>query len=412
MTYLEFLRANRRWLAGGFLLTLSSSFGQTFFISLFGGDIRGEFSLSHGDFGTLYAIATLASAFVIIWLGKLADHMRIAPLSIATIAGLAAACAGMGAVQSTWMLVLVLFGLRLFGQGMLSHIPLTAMGRWFSAQRGRAVAIATLGFAFGEAVSPILAVSLSASIGWRQAWFVSAVVLLVLFAPVIWGLFSVRRVKSGAPIQLTGTGEGDPQHSWTRTQMLKDPLFYALLPGLLTPAFIITGVFFHQVHLVESKGWSLGLFAGAYPLFAGISVLTGLGTGFAIDRWSASSLLPYYLLPLAGGLMVLAGFDGSWTGYCFMALAGFTVGISATILGAIWADVYGTAHLGAIRALGASLMAFSTALSPGTMGWLIDAKVILETQFFWMAVYIFVVSACSLLLARALHLRQMAPLRA
>ena len=406
MTYLGFLRANRRWLAGGFLLTLSSSFGQTFFISLFGGDIRSEFALSHGDFGTLYAIATLAAAFTIIWLGKLADHVRIAPLSIATLAGLALACMGMGAVETLWMLVLVLFGLRLFGQGMLSHIPLTAMGRWFSAQRGRAVSIATLGFPFGEAVAPILAVTLSAVIGWRETWFVCAGILLVAFAPLIWSLFSVRRVKSGVPAEAILTDLETSQVSWTRAEMLKDPIFYALLPGLLAPAFIITGVFFHQVHLVEGKGWSLGLFAGAYPLFAAMSVFTGLGAGIAIDKWSASGLLPFYLLPMAAGLLILALFDVPLAGYSFMALAGFSVGISATILGAIWAEVYGTVHLGAIRAMGASLMAFSTALSPGLMGWLIDRGVSLETQFSWMAIYIVVVSAGSLLLSKALRDRQ------
>lgn len=405
MTYLAFLQANRRWLAGGFLLTLSSSFGQTFFISLFGGEIRGEFGLSHGDFGGLYAIATVASAITLVWLGKLADHMRIAPLSIGAVAGLALACAGMGAVGSIWMLVLVLFGLRLFGQGMLGHIAMTAMGRWFSAQRGRAVSIASLGFAAGEAVSPALAVALAGFIGWRQTWFVGAGILVFLSIPIIWSLFAVRRIPAKAPVD----GLTDDVHpevkSWTRREVLRDVLFYALMPGLLAPSFITTGVFFHQVHLVEIKGWSLGLFAGGYPLFAACAVVTGLWAGSAIDKWNAARLLPAYLLPLAGGLLILAFFDGGWAAFGFMFLSGLTVGVSATIAGALWAETYGIAHLGSIRALATSMMVLSTAASPGFMGWLIDTGIGLETQFVWMAVYIVVVSASSIALARALQMR-------
>jgi MFS family permease len=405
VTYLDFLRANRRWLAGGFLLTLSSSFGQTFFISLFGGEIRGEFDLSHGDFGGLYAIATVASAITLVWLGKLADNMRIAPLSIGTVIGLAAACIGMGLVSSSWMLVLVLFGLRLFGQGMLGHISMTAMGRWFSAQRGRAVSIATLGFAVGEAVSPLLAVAMAGAIGWRQSWFVVAGILVFVSVPSLWSLFSVRRVPAKAPFEGVEDDGRTAVKSWTRSQVLRDVMFYALMPSLLAPSFIITGIFFHQVHLVEVKGWTLGLFAGGYPLFAACSVVTGLWAGIAIDRWSAARLLPIYLLPLAGGLLVLAGFSGAWAGYGFMLLAGLSVGISATIAGALWAEIYGIAYLGAIRALATSLMVLATAIAPGIMGWLIDAGIGLETQFVWMAVYIVLVSLSSAALAKALHVR-------
>jgi predicted negative regulator of RcsB-dependent stress response len=37
---LRFLTENLRWLATGFLLAIGSSFGQTYFISLFAGEIR------------------------------------------------------------------------------------------------------------------------------------------------------------------------------------------------------------------------------------------------------------------------------------------------------------------------------------------------------------------------------------
>jgi len=63
------------------VLTLSSCFGQTFFISIFAGEIRGEFGLSHGEWGGIYTIGTLASALLMLWAGGLTDRFRIRNLA-------------------------------------------------------------------------------------------------------------------------------------------------------------------------------------------------------------------------------------------------------------------------------------------------------------------------------------------
>ena len=73
MPIFKFITNNSRWLLGGFLLTFFSAFGQTYFISLSAGNIRAEYNLSHGDFGLLYMLATLASALTLPWLGKIVD---------------------------------------------------------------------------------------------------------------------------------------------------------------------------------------------------------------------------------------------------------------------------------------------------------------------------------------------------
>ncbi len=401
VTYMGFLQANLRWVAGGFLLTFGSSFGQTYYISLFAGQIRGEFALSHGDFGALYSIATIGSALTLIWLGKLADTVRAAYLGVGALCGLAVACIGMGLVSSVIMLCFVLYGLRLFGQGMLSHIAFTVMGKWFNAQRGRAVSLVSLGFAGGEAIAPFAVVALAAAIGWRETWFLAAAILVLVFSPLAWKLFYVQRVPASARRASENLPETSPVRDWTRKEVLRDFVFYATLPGLLTPTFMITGILFHQVHLVETKGWDLAVFTTSYPIFAGCAVVIGLWAGTIVDRWSACAFLPVFLLPLAAGALLLAHVDALWAAYGFMLLMGITVGISPVMHGALWAELYGTKHLGAIRALDTSLMVFASALAPVTMGWLIDVGVELETQFIWMAGYIFVVSAMLFLLFKS-----------
>ena len=388
LTFTNFLRSNRRWLGAGFLLALSSSFGQTYFISLFGGDIRASFDLSHGQFGWIYSAMNIASAVTLIWLGKLADRKGLALLSAATLCGLAAATLAMSAAGSLVVLAGALFGLRLFGQGMLGHIAMTAMARWFTAQRGRALSIAALGFPAGEAVLPFTAVALIAAIGWRSTWVVAAAVLICLALPLC-VLLLRREPDSGAAEagdEAAGQQLAAPRH-WTRRQVLRDPFFYGLLPGIMAPSFMITGAFFHQVHLVETKGWSLAWFAASFPAYSLAAVAGSLGFGWAVDRWNAVRLLSSYLLPMAAGFLVLALGATPAAAPVFMALLGGTAGAGATIVGALWAELYGTRHLGAIRALAMAVLVFAAALAPGTMGWLIDRGVGIETQFLWFAGY-------------------------
>lgn len=398
MLSLSFLRSNLRWLGAGFLLSFSSSFGQTYFISLFSGDLRAAFDLSHGGFGGLYTLATLGSAATLVWLGRLADTQPLARLSVATILGLALTALAMAAVASPVMLVLVLFGLRLFGQGLLSHLCFTAMGRWYNAQRGRAIAIAAMGFPAGEALFPIVAVGLALWIGWRETWVVAAGALVLVSLPLAHALLRHGRTpRNPAPVE--GGGKVLPR-DWTRGEVLRDPLFYALMPGILAPAFIMTGVFFHQVHLVETKGWSLALFAAAYPGYSLAAVGTSLAFGWAVDRWNAGRLLPAYLLPMAAGLFLLGLVDAPWVALAFMALGGATGGAATTLIGSLWAEIYGTRHLGAIRALAVAAMVFATGLAPGIMGGLLDLGIGLEAQVLVMAVYTLAAAGLFLVLAQ------------
>ncbi len=403
MTFLDFLHRNARWLAAGFLLSFSASFGQTYFISLFAGEIRAQFNLSHGDFGGLYMAATLASAVTLLWLGKLADWSRLDLVAGAMIIGLGAVSLAMSALTGPAMLLVVLYGLRLFGQGMLSHISVTAMARWYNLQRGRAIAIASLGHPAGEAIFPALAVILIVLVGWRQTWMIAAAALFLIALPL--AVMLLRNGRTPHHAELRSGGDRPVDADWTRKQVLADPLFYALLPGLMATSFIITGVFFHQVHLVEVKGWQLAWFAAGYPVYAAATIVSSLASGWVIDRWSAIRVLPVFLLPMAAGLVVLAETRNPGIALAFFALSGLTAGGAATVVGALWAELYGTAHLGAIKALVTSASVGASALAPGLLGWLIDAGIGIETQLLAMAIYTVAVSIAFVILSPVLTRR-------
>lgn len=397
MTYVSFLRENARWLSASYLLAVFSGFGQTFFISLSGGDIRAEFGLSHGDLGLLYMAATLGSALTLPYVGKSLDHFPVRWIAAVVMSGLALFCLAMAGSFSIWMVALAFYGLRLCGQGMMTHTSVTAAGRWFSAQRGRAVSIAMLGFPTAEALFPICFVLLNNAFGWRGAWTVSAMVLVVVALPVLLSLLARDRVPSATEVA-SARPEG---RQWTRGEVLRDPRFWLASLGVNAPAFIGTAIFFHQVYLVELRGWTLELFASSFLFMASGVVCASLIIGPLIDRYSARQLLPFTLVPLTLGCTVLATWHAPLAAFVFMSLVGISNGFNGTLVGALWPEVYGTRHMGAIRAVAFSLMVFASAAGPGLVGWLIDLGIAFDRQVIAMGLYCLVFCLVLALTARA-----------
>ncbi len=399
---LTFLRDNARWVAGGFLLTLFSSFGQTYFISLSAGDIRSEYGLSHGGFGTLYMIATLASAATLPQLGKIVDRISVASTVALAAPVLALACVLMAWSTSLVLLVLAIYLLRLFGQGMFTHIAMTAMGRWFAAQRGRAISLAAIGVNFGEALFPISFVGVAALIGWRGSWLVAAAVLRLVALPLIYSLLKVERT----PQSVVQDPNRPAAREWTRAEVVRDPLFWASLSGVLAPPFIGTTIFFHQVYLSELRGWGPSVFAASFAIMSSMTILFALIAGQLVDRFSAIRLLPSFLVPLSLSCFVLASTDAPWGAYAFMALMGISYGFSSTLFGALWPELYGSRHLGGIRSLIVAFMVFATAMGPGLTGALIDAGISYPGQIAAMGVYSVAVIVIMTLVSRRALARQ------
>ena len=382
MRYLDFLVANRRFLAFGFAMAFFSSFGQTFFIAVFGGELRAEFGLSHGEFGSLYSAATVASGTILIWAGRQIDRFSLRLFSGLVCGLLAFACLSMAWVPSLAVLGLAIFVCRLAGQGLMSHTALTSMARHFERDRGTAVSIANLGFPAGQAVFPIIAVSAIAAIGWRGTWLAAAGLAAIGVLPLTrWLLRGHRdreRPAGGTVSGASSASAQSPRRQWSRAEVLRDRRFYLVLPAAMFPSFVGTGIIFHQVHLVEAKGWSLEWFAGSFAALAAASVASALLTGPLVDRFGATRLVVWALVPEGVALALLAGFDHPLTAPAMLVMMGLGAGAFRTVTGALWAELYGVDHLGAIRAMVAACMVFASAGSPVSMGWLIDAGVGIE----------------------------------
>lgn len=390
MGFFRFLIENSRFLGYGFLMTFLVSFGQTFYISVFGGEIRTAFDLSHGSFGMAYGIGTLAGGIMLIIWGRAIDHVDLRPYTAAIVFGLAVGCISLWFAEGVVMLTGAFFLLRLFGQGLMSHTATTAMARYFEpGARGRAVSVAVLGFALGEALFPGLAVFLIVAIGWRETWLAGSITLLVLFLPILLVLLRGHSERHRSfTNRLSGTASAtETRRQWSRREVLRDRRFFLAMLAIVSPGFITTGLFFHQVHLVESKGWTLGWFATGFVAFAILKVCGSLISGELVDRFGARKLSVLYLLPLSLGLLVLGLFDAPISAVVFMVLAGLNGGMGQTLMGTLWAEVYGVRHLGAVRSLAFGLMVFASAAAPPIFGILYDLGVTVETIAFFSTGY-------------------------
>jgi MFS family permease len=355
-----------RWplLAFGIAFAFFSCFGQTSFIAVFGGAIRAEFDLSHGAWGVLYFFATMVSGLSILKVGGLIDAVPLGRYALAVVAGLGVAALVMAATPYPLMLVLSLFLLRFFGQGLMIHVAVTAMAREFAEARGRAVAVALMGIPAGEAIFPVLGAAALATFGWRGAWTAAALVCFFIVLPL-------------APLLLRGHGRdiAATPAPFAAFRFLAQRDMLLALPAFMATGFVNTAIFFHQVLIAESKGWPPALFAGSFAILGAASIAAALVSGWLVDSIGARRLAPVFLLPVGFGCLLLGSLDAPIVLFAFMALAAASGGAYGPVTTSLLAEAYGIERLGAIRATAAAVMVVSTSLSPMLFGLLVDAGI-------------------------------------
>lgn len=375
--YITFIRQNAPFLATGALLSFLSSFGQTFFISIFAGEIREQYELSNGDWGLIYMIGTAASAAVMVAAGGLADGYRVKVIGVTVVVLLGLSCVLMALNPLACLLPLVVFLLRFFGQGMTTHVASVAMSRWFIATRGRALAVAAMGFMLGEAALPLVMVWLKSQVSWYLIW-IGCAAFCFFMAPVLFRLLWLERTPQSVANKDQSLGLFGKH--WTQNEALSHPLFWAMAPAVMSCSGFGTAFWFHQVHFAEIKGWSHLTLVAVFPLGTITLFISTVVYGWLVDRVGAVRLLPFYLMPYVVAF-ILHWYAPSlgWTALAVI-LMGAAGGGQTTLLNACWAEFFGTLHLGSIKAAAMALMVLGSAIGPGLSGWLIDIGIGFEAQ--------------------------------
>jgi MFS family permease len=305
MGYFRFLAANPRFLSFGYGLNVFVALGQTFYISLYNTDIRIALSLSHGELAAIYGTATMVGSIGVFALGRLLDRVDLRLFAGATTVAVALGCWMLARAMTIPALFLAIFIIRLTAQGLWGTTVLVSMARYFDTERGKAAAVANTGYAMGFAIFPVAGAWLLANYDWRTAWALSGWFVLLVILPVImiqlWGHGDRHRRYEARLEELTEGPREIRVRQWTLPEVLKDVRFWLIQPALVSAPSIIFSIQFHQLYIVDSKGWALSTYASSYMVYAVTSLLATLVAGVVIDRYGSR--------PLSGGHTCLDGLD-------------------------------------------------------------------------------------------------------
>ena len=366
----KFFYYDPKLLLYGFSILFFASYGQTFFISLFNTEIRIFYDLSDGEFGLVYSIATLSSSLLLISFAKLIDHLDLRVYSFIITAGFLLACLGMVLlINNILYLFFIIFMLRFFGQGAMDHAGGTTMARYFGNDKGKALSVATLGGMMGVMFLPYFALNFFKDIELNQLWFYAACSIIIFIPFIFFALSDQKNRHEKFKTEI----KDNPLNKKLRTRdVIKDKKFYIYLPLSISASFICTGLMFHQIFIINQKGWSLQMLGNSY-IFLGIFSIIGLLLGGPlVDKFDTKKTAITTLFPLLLLLVVLITFEGEFFLIIYMSLFGLTMGIGRPFIGSLWAEIYGVESLGTVKALLHAGGVFASALSPLVFGYLID----------------------------------------
>ena len=377
----------------GFIFTFFSSFGQSFFLGLFNSSIRDALSITHGQFGSIFASATLLSSLVLVWIGKKIDDVNILKFASYVIIFLSISCFIFSKISSVIFLFIGIFLMRLAGQGLTTHTATTTISRYFEKNRGRALSTCWLGLSLAEFTMPVLIVFLLTFIEWRDIW-ISISILIIIVLPIT-AYTLVRNVRLDTREDSSKKDETRREtKQWKRIEVLKDYRFYIICMTMLAMPWIATGTFVYQSFISTSKGWGPYVIAQSFMAYSIFSVITLFVSGFLIDKFSSRRLLIYMNIPLLIATIVLFYFDSSFSSFIFLGLIGISNGLANVLGSSTWAEIYGVKYIGSIKALTTALMVFSTAFGTALFGILIDNGLSIEQIAIVSGVYIL----CSIIL--------------
>ena len=385
---IDIVKSNFKIIIFGITFTFFSCVGQSFFIGLFNSNIREELNISHGEFGTIYGIATLCSSLTLIWLGKKIDELKLFNYSFLVVIFLGFSALFFSFVNGIVFLAIGIFFLRLSGQGLMAHTASVAISRFFDRSRGKALSYVWIGMSLGEFLLPVLIVYFLTLIYWRNVW--QGVGIIILLTLPIFTYLTIRGINifSRENSNRHNTSKNaEVIKSWTRKEVLKDLKFYSILPAMLASSFIITGIVINQTFIVVSKDWEKFAIAKSFMIYSILTVATLFLSGFLVDKFTSRKIFPLLNFPLLLSLVILIFFNHPISAYVFMGFMGISNGLTNVLMSSFWAEIYGVHYLGSIKALTGSMMVFSTALAAVVFGTLIDLGYSIENIAFLCAIY-------------------------
>ena len=395
------LSLNKKIIIFGFIFTFFSSFGQSFFLGLFNAPIRNELNITHGQFGSIYAIATIFSSLLFIWAGKKIDDFRLLNYSFFVIILLFFSSLFFSFINNIYFLAIGIFLMRFSGQGLMSHTSSTAISRYFEKSRGKALSAIWFGLSSAEFILPVLIIYFLTIYSWRSVWQGISIIVILILPFVI--NFTIKKINFESREGNLAIKTKTKIKSWKRNEVLRDYRFYIISSNMLAMPWIFTGMAVYQSFITESKLWEVYTIPKAFMVYSIASIITLFSSGFLVDKFTSRKLIPVMNIPLFLAMVVLFYSKQEVSAYFFLGLVGISNGFGNILGSSTWAEIYGVKYIGSIKALTTAFMVFSTALGTALFGALIDNGFTIENIAFICGSYIIASTSLLVLFRKTLE---------
>jgi OFA family oxalate/formate antiporter-like MFS transporter len=357
--------------AVGFLSHVACAFHMSSTLSVFLKPLTEDLEVSRGLFSLLRSGEILIGAAMAPAVGPLVDRYGGRWL----MAG-GALAAGIGfillsQVGSFWQFLFLRWTFITVGGVFMCHMVVSVtVARWFVRQRGRAIAIASLGQGLSKVLIPVATAALFVWVGWRWTWSIFGLITLILI--VIPALIFMRRSPEEMGLQPDGGGETAANGGaltkerlekarrqavvdeavWTWREVIRTRTFWLIcfIYGMANVG--IAGLNLHVFAFVTDIGFSTIVAATVLSIIAltqlGSTLIWGvIGERIEIRR----SSMAMFLIQASGLAMAIATVQvvPVYAGFFFY---GIGLGGSWVLQELIWANYFGRVSLGTVRGLG------------------------------------------------------------
>lgn len=350
---------------------VASSPGQTFGVSVFNPYIRSELGLSQSEISGAYMLGTLLASLPMVYVGALMDRFGPRRILAMVVTLFGFTCVGFSQASGLVTVFLSFLFLRMLAQGSMGLLASNTLALWFNRRLGLVVGIASTGSALAMGAVPSVNLWLIQSVGWRWAYVILGLSVIVCILPLLALLFRNRPEDVGQRpdgIVLAPNTVPATEIAHDLAFALRTRAYWIVAVTVAMPAMIITGIHFHAVQIFLDAGLTESDATGMFATFAVAVATSMLVGGFLADRCRLNILLSVSMVGISGGIWLLSEMHSAWTSTLFAVALGSGQGIFMTVRSTIWVRYYGRAHLGRIRGTLATVEVAASSTGPFLMG--------------------------------------------
>lgn len=228
------------------------------------------------------SVVALVSVLLTPVAGALIDRRGARPLAWVGAIGMPIALLCLSRLPASYPLYVALAAC--LGIVSVAGSPMTYLAvlpQWIHKRLGRAIAFSMIGLGVAQMLNSASTAHFIASLGWRNAWMISAWVIgpLGIANCLFWFKDNPAFLRaSRAP------GDRPALEGLSFARALRQPVFWLLGVAALLVCTVAAGIATHSAAILTDRGASSGTAAGAVMLL-GLGSLTGrLVTGMLLDR--------------------------------------------------------------------------------------------------------------------------------